>query len=248
MKKTILFTFFAILLISIDSFAQRGGGNYGQSYTSLAGMQLLRTDIIITKDGDGTKGTPFYNDKFVKGIVYLPNKKTTETLSLALNLEENQLVYKDGDKFKIFNPEIIEGVAFQNERGETEDFFVTGFSSPKNDINYSTALRVIYNGETKMFAHHTVEFDRGNFRDPITNEKVQEYKKDVDYYIRRENGEFKKTRLKLKNLINDLGEFEKELKDFAKKNKINGKSESDAFRILEHFDTLKNNQSNEVKK
>ncbi|MBO6523805.1 MAG: hypothetical protein JJ971_08275 [Balneolaceae bacterium] len=248
MKKSIFLFVLASLIISTDAYSQRGGGNYGQSYTSLAGMQLLRTDIIITKDGDGTKGTPFYNDKFVKGVVYLPNKKTTETLSLALNLEDNHLIYKEGDKFKIFNPEIIEGIAFQDELGNTEDFFVTGFSSSKNGINKNTALRVIYNGEIKMFAHHTVEFDRGNFRDPVTNMKVQEYKKDVDYYIRGENGEFKKTRLRLKNLVKDIGEFEKELKDFAKQNKIKGKSESDAFRILEYYDSLKEDEPNEVRK
>lgn len=244
MKNSIIFsTLIIALLLTGPTLAQQGGGNYGQSYTSLAGMQVLRTDIMITKDGRNIEGTPFYNDKFMKGVVYMPNNKTTETLSLALNLEENQLIYQDGDEFMIFNPNIIEGISFQDEEGNSADFFVTGFSSPDNDITRNTALRVIYNGDTKVFAHHTVKFDRGNFRDPITNLRVREYKKNTEFYIYRENGEFKKTRLRLKNLIRDIGEYKDELKKFAKENNINGKSESDVFKLFEYYDSLKEKNS-----
>lgn len=236
MKKNSLIILFLSFLIPSTSVAQNSiGGTYHLSL-SYSSANVIQTQNTI-------EGSPYYKNSVIKGKVFLPNKKTTEVLTLALDFEENRLIFEEGDVFKIFNPDVIKGISFLDEDDNEEDFFINGFSSPENDITKNTFLRVIYNGETKVFAHHQKVFDRGNFRDPVTNRTKSGYKESTTYYIVRENGEFKKTRLKLKNLIKDLGEYEKELKDFAKENKIKGKSESDAFRILEYYDSLKKENS-----
>ncbi len=208
-----------------------------------SGITFSSSNLMQNLNPTDVKGTAYYDDEIKRGKVYLPNDKKTEVLELVLNLEENLLLFKEGDIYKIFNPAIIKGIELYDDYNQPEDFFVIGFSSPEDDITTSSFLRVIYNGKTKMFAHHSADFDRGNFRDPVTNRVTAEYKKKETYYIVDENGDFKKTRLRLKNLVKDIGEFEKELKDFAKKNKIKGKSESDAFKILEYYDSLKKENS-----
>lgn len=237
MKKSIVLTLCALVFSSISISAQYSAldASSGVTFSSSNLMQSLNpTDV---------KGTPYYGDEIKKGKVYLPNGKKTEVLDLVLNLEENLLLFREGDVYKIFNPAIIKGIEIYDDYNQPEDFFVIGFSSPDNDITNSSFLRVIYNGETKMLAHHSVDFDRGNFRDPVSNRVTAQYKKKEIYYIVNKDGDFKKTRLRLKNLVKDLGNFEKQLKDFAKENKIKGKSESDAFRILEYYDSLKEENS-----
>ena len=236
MKKflSLLFVLFLFQTIILAQYSAKDASS-GITFSSSNIMQNLNpTDV---------KGTPYYEDEIKEGKVYLPNDKKTEVLELVINLEENLLLFKEGDVYKIFNPAIIKGIEIYDEYKQPKDFFVIGFSSPENDITTSSFLRVVYNGEAKMFAHHSVEYDRGNFRDPITNRVTAEYNKKETYYIVKEDGEFIKTRLKLKNLIKDIGEFEKELKDFAKKNKIKGKSETDAFKILDYYDSLKKENS-----
>lgn len=231
MKKKINLLLIIILATSTLGFAQNSlGGNFRLS------LEYSSANVILTNNT--VKGSPYYKNRVIKGIVYLPNKKTTEVLTLALNLEENQLIFEEGDVFKIFNPEIIKGISFQDEKGNNEDFFITGFTSTENGINRKTLLRVIYNGDIKMFALHTVSFDRGNFRDPVTNRTNIEYKESITYYIVNKKGEFTKTKLKMKNLLNAIGDNESEIKSFAKKNRIKGKNESDAFKILEYYDSL----------
>ncbi|MBO6523804.1 MAG: hypothetical protein JJ971_08270 [Balneolaceae bacterium] len=208
-----------------------------------SGITFSSSNLMQSLNSTDVKGTPYYDNEIKEGKVYLPNNKKTEVLELVINLEEDVLLFKEADVYKIFNPAIIKGIEIYDEYEQPKDFFVIGFSSPENDITTKSFLRVVYNGNTKILVHHSVDFDRGNFRDPVTNRVTAEYKKKETYYIVRENGEFKKTRLRLKNLVKDIGEFEKELKDFAKKNKIKGKSESDAFRILEYYDSLKEENS-----
>ncbi|MEQ9310690.1 MAG: hypothetical protein RLN90_14635 [Balneolaceae bacterium] len=236
--KNLLFFFLLTIFVFSDTIQAQysiGGANNNVTFT-LSG-------VVQTTNETAIEGSPYFEDQLLTGIVHLPNKKTTETLRLALNLEENQLIFQEGEQFNIFNPSIIKGIEFKDELGNTKAFFVTGFSSSDNDIDINTPLRMVYNGDTKILVHHTVTFDRGNFRDPTTNRKTARYKKNEIYYIRKNDGHFKKTRLKLKNLVNDLGEYEKELKEFAKENNINGKSEADAFKLLEYYDSLKETNS-----
>tara|TARA_R110000868_G_scaffold383578_1_gene650580 strand:+ start:8799 stop:9512 length:714 start_codon:yes stop_codon:yes gene_type:complete len=237
MKNFALFTITIILLLTGKLTAQYSVGGENNN------IAITITGVVQTINETNVEGSPYFENQLLTGIVHLPNKKTTESLNLALNLEENQLIYQEGEQFNIFNPSIIKGIEFKDKLGNTTAFFVTGFVSQENDINKNTPLRVVYNGEIKMFVHHTVTFDRGNFRDPVTNRKTAKYKKNEIFYLRKSDGEFVKTRLRLKNLINDIGEYEKELKDFAKKYKIKGKSESDANKLLEYYDSLKETNS-----
>lgn len=235
--KKIISSVLGLLLFPTLIFAQ-----YSASDAS-SGITFSSSNIMQNMNPTDVKGTPYYGDEIKEGRVYLPNEKKTEVLELVINLEENLLLFKEGDVYKIFNPAIIKGVEIYDDYRQPEDFFVIGFSSPEHDITTTSFLRVVYNGDTKMLAHHSVEYDRGNFRDPITNRVTAEYKKKETYYIVKEDGGFVKTRLRLKDILKDIGEFENELKDFAKKNKIKGKSETDAFKILEYYDSLKKENS-----
>lgn len=196
------------------------------------------SNIVLTTNSEEIDGNQFYKDKWVPGKVIMPNSKTTESILMNYNSYTDQLVFVQNDVYKVFDPKYIKGFMFIDGEGNAEEVFVTGEKNKKYDIKESTPLRVIYNGDVKLFARHVTKFRNSGTRDPFGNKASKEYKEQVYYFLKLEDGSYKRVKLSTKDVIKHLGEKKDNLKDFTKEKNIKGRNEQEIFWLLEHFDSL----------
>lgn len=184
-------------------------------------------------DYGNIKGDPFLNSDWETGKVIFNNKSQSQNIKLQFNSFSNQLFFKEGGKILLINLNEIEGFVFNKK----EEIYMVGITSSKYKFNGKQAFRLIYNGDVKFYEHLSVEHKSS--KHPMTGQVNDKFKRDEAYYIQTEDGELIETRLKKKNLINDLGTHKKELEKFTKDTKNKVKSEEDAVKLLEFYDSLK---------
>ncbi|MEQ8524538.1 hypothetical protein [Gracilimonas sp.] len=195
------------------------------------------TSVMQTKN-DEVRGSQFYNDEWKSGKVIFRDKTVSDELPLKYNSYENLLIFKDGELMRVFEPTDIQGFIFLNEKGEVTERFMNGIYEKEYDIQPTQLLRVIYNGDTKLLAKHKIFFSKNAGRDPFSNVSYSEFKEKTDYFILQQNGDVKETRIRQKNLIRDLANHKKELKEFVKSSDMKVKSEKEAIALLNFYDQL----------
>lgn len=235
MKKYIpsFLSFSVLLLFSASLIAQPYSRERGTAVVYTPGSAIVQ----IYKS-DEVSGTPFYKEDFVPAKVILEDNKATETMLIDFDGFRQNIIIEKNNQFKVLSLPNIKGFAFLDDNDEVDDYFTKGFNNPELGIAPDNFVKVIYDGKVKLIGHFKVVFEQANFTRTVTGSASNKYKAELTYYIIGENGDYKKTRLRNKNLINDLGQFKNELKDYTKENKINGRSNEGAAKILIYYETL----------
>ncbi|MEQ9309991.1 MAG: hypothetical protein RLN90_11115 [Balneolaceae bacterium] len=236
MKKITLSIALLLLLLSSIPVEAQFTRSRGTSVINEAGSSTVQ--IFKTED---VAGTPLYKDDFIRGKVVFNDNSTSETLLIDFDGFTQNIILKDGILYKLINLPEIKGFVFLDEDDKVNEFFSNGFDNPDLNITPATFLKVIYNGDVKLVAHFSVIYRPANFRRDVGTSLSSEYDSELTYYIINENGEFKKTRLRSKNLINDLGNYKKELNGYVKRSGFKGKTDKEAALILKYYETLKEN-------
>lgn len=206
---------------------------------SLDNFRLMHnpSNTITVSNDTETIGTPLYNKDWELGhVVFASGSKSKQTL-LIYNSFTNELFFKGEDeKIQVLDNSKLKGFSFdiRNEQ------FVFGYASSEFDFDQRTPLKVLYDGKTKLFVLHQTAKQSGNSKDPLTGKVTNRFIPFETILIRNADGEFVKTRIRKKNLVNDLGAHKKELEAFIKESKNKVKSEEDAAKIIAFFDTLAN--------
>ena len=226
----------AILLFSISLVAQPYSRDRGTNIVYNEG-----SNIVQVFKSDEVSGTPFFKDDFVLGKVILEDDTATEPLLIDFDGFGQNIIVKRADQYKVLNLPNTKGFVFIDDNDEVKDYFTKGFNNPELGIKPDNFIKVLYDGDVKLIAHFKVIFEQANFTRTVNGMATNKYDSELTYYIIRENGEYKETRLKAKNIINDLGQFKNELKNFAKATKNSGRSDKEAAKILIHYETLLKN-------
>lgn len=226
--KNLLTTIFLFLTVaSININAQ-----YYLEMRNISSEYDPNTDTYRLDYGN-IKGDPFLNEDWEIGKVIFNDKSQSQNINLRFNSYSNQLFFKEGDKVLLINLNEIQGFVFNKK----EEIYKVGITSSKYRFDGKQAFRLIYNGDVKLYEHLSV--DHKSSKHPMTGELNEKFDRDEAYYIQTEDGELVKTRIRKKNLINDLGIHKKELEKFTKDTKNKVKSEEDAVKLLEFYDSLK---------
>lgn len=186
------------------------------------------------------KGTPFFND-WTQGHVIINEKTESEPLMLRYDMEANAVMFAQNETPYYIPANKLKGFVIYTIDGNIN--FRNGFSSPDNDINEETLLRIIYDGNTKFVAHHQSDLkeDLATYGNP---NKIHEFVNDTDYYIITENGELNEIRrLRERHVMRVLGdEYEDEIDNFVSSNDLSFREEADLKQIVAYYDKI-NSQS-----
>ncbi len=192
------------------------------------------TQIYTTGDVKEVKGSPFYNKDWEEGVVHFLNGTKSKTTLLSLNTYTGEIFYKERDEIKVLNKSKIKGFTF-TKKNET---FTLGVVSPEFEITAQMPIRVIHDGKTKLYVKYQTTRRRGNSKDPLTGVITDRFSNLETTILKRADGKFVKTKIKKKNLINDLGDHKSELEAHIKKTRNKVKNFTQAAALLEYYDTL----------
>ncbi|MDZ7756412.1 hypothetical protein [Rhodohalobacter sp.] len=193
---------------------------------------------IVQGSNEEVRGTQWYREEWTPGRVILRDNSITEVHDINYNTYEDKIIFKDGNIMKAYDPTQVRGFQFLDRMGNKTQEFVTGISDRQYGIDPYDLFRVIYNGDTKFLARHEMIFIRNRGRDIVTNKRYSEYDETVTYYLMKD-GKLTKTRLRKRNILNDIGDQKDALNDFVKSSKLRLKSEEDVAALLNYYDQIK---------
>lgn len=195
-------------------------------------QDLGESEIMRTKQATETKGTPYLNTKFLKGEAIIKGGATTRPMYLRLNTETNTVEIVRNKKVQALNTKKIEG--FRIFTSEDDILFKNGFNNDVKGIDKLTFLRIIYDGNTKLVAHHYSKL-KEDLPSYGSATKQNAYVSFLNYYV-VDNGEFHKLKLNEDSIMEALSSHKDQLKTIAQQNELSLDNEDDVVMLLKKFD------------
>lgn len=201
-----------------------------QQLTDLANRKGVIRTRIVTK----YQGTPYFND-WSKGHVIISENHITEPILIRYDMEYDAVVFSRDKKIYTISNDKMRGFVLYTTDGDIN--FRNGFNTDIKAIGQNTLLRIIYDGETKLVAHHTSDLQE-NLPTYGTANKVSAFEDDVDFYLVTEDGEFNKIRLRKNDVLNILADNGQKVSEYANSNNLKFDNENHLKQILSYYDSL----------
>lgn len=179
------------------------------------------------------EGSPYLDDEFVDGSVFMTSKVQFVGLPLRYNIFNDQVEFRfDDETVQVLSvPEVIEKVEF----GETTLEY--SVYSNLNKIKRGFFV-VLEKGKATLYARPRVNFEDAKKAGAYSDAKPPRFiKRPDEYYIRigKEPAELISRKKDFEGLFTD---HEKEMQEFLKNNKINTNRPEDLIKVVQYYNSL----------
>lgn len=197
--------------------------------------QMLRSSSIntsqLTFQHTNVRGTPYMFDDMVVGKIMFRGQWTEQFLGnfdIANNVIElmrgSEKIYIDG--FTI-DEAVLDERTFKNNFPADEDM----------DITKADLMEVIYEGEDfALLQKYNVNLREGMMT--YSNATKNEYYDKTDFVVFLKDGNYKKTKMKKRDILRLFEEQKKDIDKYAKKNRLKYDERDDLAKILAYADSL----------
>lgn len=184
------------------------------------------------------KGSPYVEDGFSEGRAII-HGKTDFKAPMRYNAAKEVIEFLDDNKVtkemlrRPYIKVIIDGKIY-----EILEYFEEG----ETKLGYFNTLSF---GKTQLFFRsHKIVVVENNGAKQQNGEIYAHYKDVSDYYLKIEGRPAQKIKLSKKGIVNNFEVKTRKLLEFASKNQdLNLNKEKDVIRLLEYYDTLKENSA-----
>lgn len=237
-KKSTLFTILAAMLyftfagsVQAQDMAQRGNVE-----------NLIRgNSVIITAPlrASGVMGSPYFTDAWLAADIHLNNGQVLEDVRSRYNIWSDAIeVVHRADTLQL-SEVLVRGFTFILP-GENVTFKNRVGVMP-GEFGRNAYLQVLYDGEnTGVFKRHTRvirEAQQGASGFGFV-ERHDTLESREMLLFRDKNGEFQRVRLNRRNVLSLFGDHSNQIRDYARQNNIDFRSEQDFVRLVQHYNTL----------
>ena len=234
--KNFTLSILTILVTSVTLFAQTSQ----DAQRSQADETLVRSvgGVVPIRPKSVVSGTPYLSDEFRLGRVLFANSQS-EVIQMDYNVHANQLHYMQNGQLLALNFNQIEGFVFLEPTTQNViQEFRTGEVDPDLEITQNTPLKVIYDGEVKLYEHHKAYINE--IKNSYTGINTRKYVNKSYIVFKDLDGEMKRIKLKKKDFLKKVidKKYKKRMDKFVKQNKLKMKSEEDAKLFLAQYETL----------
>lgn len=228
-----------ILSFSLALVATAQDSNFTEGELVELGTNIddVRGNYYLTAQTRDVEGDPYFNTDLLRGKVEINEKAQTGDLFLRFNMADNILEFARGEELYLMDSNKIQGFTLFGQPENVE--FRNGFTSDQYDIESSTFLRIIYDGESKMVAHHTASL-KENLASYGSATIKDKYVDNTNYYIIDDSGEFKEVKLKKRDVLKKLNkDVRGKIETYANEQGLRFNEEKDLKKILAKYDELK---------
>ena len=188
-------------------------------------QDYVRNQVFFTNqltNGESYEGSPYLDEKFSPGYIFQNDNKYVARLRLNM--------YSDAIELKI-DDNINEILKDENTTieigGKT---FVT--QELNGDLKY---FEQVTTGKINLLVHYSSTFrEAKEAQSTYSTDKPASFSKNMDYYA-LENGSLKEVKLKKNTVLELCADREKEIKNYAKSQKLNLNKEEDAIQAIKFY-------------
>ncbi len=195
--------------------------------------KLHEKGINSTLSAEDIEGSPYLNDEFISGTVYMIQNQKYERIDLRYNIFNDQVEFNlPGEEVQILAaPEMLEKV----EIGPTEMVYLPYSIGKKIKKGF---LIVLLEGKASLYAKPEIFFKKAIEPAAYKDAQPPAFERRADqYFIRVGNSEAKLTGNK-KELLDAFPDHENEIENFIKKNKTKTNDSLSLKQLVEFYNSL----------
>jgi len=179
-------------------------------------------------------GSPYDHDDFVKGDIYYDVNWRYPDVPMRYNIYNDEMEIKpDGQEqvYAIIPEKRIKKIAFAS------DTFVVAEYELKRDL-VSSYFKELAHGKIDLLAKPRVEFREKEVDKGFVEPQPDRFIRMQDEYYIRKNGKMAEKLPNLKNLIEYMGDHQKQLEKYAKENKISSGNIEEMTQFISYYNSL----------
>jgi hypothetical protein len=179
-------------------------------------------------------GSPYDHDDFVKGDIYYDVNWRYPDVPMRYNIYNDEMEIKpDGQKqvYAIVPEKRIKKIAFAS------DTFVVAEYELKRDL-VPGYFKELAHGKIDLLAKPRVEFREKEVDKGFVEPQPDRFIRMQDEYYIRKKGKMAEKLPKLKNLIEYMGDHQKQLEKYAKENKISSGNIEEITQFISYYNSL----------
>lgn len=225
-----VFVFFFLLFCSVQGFSQLASGNRMMKKAGLYVEFYKNSGEKVSLNYNDIKGSPYVNDQFEKGYVFVVANENAQNLQLRYNAYSDDVEYLQGVKaYTFINPELIKKINFS---GTTYVYRLLKTSKESKNGGFFAVL--FSDRDLKLLKKQSVGFlpakeaaSSYEKNKPASFSKVKE-----TYFLEFEKEKPLELPSVKKKVIQIFEAKGFQVKDFMKKEKINVKEEEDLIKLV----------------
>lgn len=187
---------------------------------------------------EGVKGSPLLIEQWLPGEVELTNGNRIINVQVKYDVLEHQLFLKTPRNDSV---RLSESYIKQFSVGEAggAQTFRRGATINADESLKTTLLRVVAEGKYSLVQVPKKVFQKANYQGAYNaGVRYDEILDESAYYLVRPDGTSEKIKLNRKSVAGALGTLADRVEEYAKKNRIDFKTEADIARLLAYAGTL----------
>src|SRR5690625_82384 len=195
---------------------------------------LLQADKIPTHRAVNTIGSPYLNEEFHEGSLFLENGRVTRNVPIRYNTHEQRIDFLHGNE--IFSVG-LEGInSFEIQIEGKRHHFSRGFEA--SGLSADDFVEVAADGAaTFIIRHHTSLFQDSATYGVATQE--DKYITSETFYIKAGEGKFNRIRRpNRRRVIRNFPDHREELEQYGENNRLDYSSRTDVARLTAWYNTL----------
>lgn len=204
-----------------------------------ANAQLLQLqDPVSSKNFNpekysGIRGTPFYQDKWIRGIV-TTNLGVYYDLELKINLYDNAVFFnKDGEPFELLDK--IVSVQLLPKWPDTTNQMVFSKGMNQAGLKPDQYIQVLVGTGTVQFYRSDIK--QVSEMSEINAGMVKTFSNTSRYYLKK-GDQLKFIRLNKEDILTFFGDKEADMNSFITEKKLNLKKEVDIIQAIQAYNSL----------
>ncbi|MDZ7773740.1 MAG: hypothetical protein U5K31_13520 [Balneolaceae bacterium] len=196
--------------------------------------------VYQTRISRNVRGTPYLNADWLRGHLTLADGQQSQPIMMRLNTYEQEVEFVRDEEVLVIPPSSLSGLVIYNNFGNIT--FENGYRSEEYEITEDYLLRVLHDNRTKLLVEHVTVLQK-DMASYGTASRQDEYIDNRNIFFVSADGSWEEIRLRKRDILNQLDSHRSEIEEFVKQNNLDYSEEQEVVRILQHYDSLLQNES-----
>ena len=221
---------------------RRNGYETYQSMNQVVGAGPNTMINTIDHRYEGMRGTPYFLPEWNKGQIEMVAGQHYKEAQIKFDAYRQHLVMLRpwaGNDSIIVNATMVKSFEFKSDNGQIYTFRHLPAAKTDDEALKEGYFLVLYQGKSSLLKRVVKSFRKADYKNPYSSgNRYDEFRDAIAYYILKPDNTLEKVKLTDKAIIDVLGAHEDELKAFAKQEKLSGKTETEAVRLIQKYDSM----------
>lgn len=234
MKQLLTFSFLLITSVKIFGQLEFKNSNNGR----LMNFEDLNGHSLLKKYDPDVLGSPFFNEDWASAKLTLSKGKEIGPLLVKLNLENNELYYKDSNgKEMIVTDGIIKRIEFLGYTVKEPDhnIFKNGYQ-PVDKQNKNFYYQVLAEGKVELLVKKSKQIETD--KNVLSGEIKKQFSELAPIFYVYINDTIQAFRPNKSTVVNLLKDKEQAIDNFITSNNINCKKTPDLIKVFRYYNNL----------